>query len=58
MLWKHITRTIPYYSLMIDDGKYAMAIVGYKIGINNSKHIIIADPHIRSNKTNKMIGIY
>jgi hypothetical protein len=43
---------------MIDDGKYAMAIVGYKIGINNSKHIIIADPHIRSNKTNKMIGIY
>lgn len=43
---------------MIDDGKYAMAIVGYKLGLNDTKHIIIADPHIRSNKENRFIGVY
>jgi hypothetical protein len=45
---------------MIDDGTISMAILAYRKEVQANEHeLIIGDPHILSNKTNKMeVGIY
>lgn len=43
---------------MIDDGTFALSIIGYKIGIDQKRHLLLADPHIKSNKKYKNAGIY
>ena len=43
---------------MIDDGSYAMTIIGCRESSDDDYHIIMADPHLTSNRVVKDTGIY
>lgn len=41
---------LPESPIMIDDGQLALSIVGYRLGTDEQIHLILADPHISSNR--------
>ena len=45
---------------MIDDSQLALSIIGYREGQHNEKHLLLADPHITTNRTagSRKTGIY
>ena len=43
---------------MIDDGNYALSIVGYKEDSNETLELLFADPHIKSNRQYGDVGLY
>jgi len=43
---------------MIDDGNYALSIVGYRDIENEGVELLFADPHIKSNKEHNEVGFY
>ena len=48
--YEKIKTIIPEQIIMIDDGSVALTIIGYKEYSPNNIHIILADPHITSNR--------
>lgn len=42
---------------MIDDGKFAMSIIGYRRQGSNIK-LVFADPHILNNRNDHGVGLY
>lgn len=43
---------------MIDDGSVALTIIGYNEYSPNNIHLVLADPHITSNKEEKSAGVF
>lgn len=43
---------------MIDDGKYALSIIGINLNFEDKIEFLFGDPHIRSNRSDKSVGVY
>lgn len=43
---------------MIDDGQYALSIIGINLNLEDKIEFLFGDPHIRSNRNDKSVGVY
>jgi hypothetical protein len=43
---------------MIDDGKFALSIIGINLSYEDKVELLFADPHIRCNRQLKSAGVY
>ena len=43
---------------MIDDGKYALSIIGINFELEDKIEFLFGDPHTRSNRNEISVGVY
>lgn len=43
---------------MIDDGYYALSIIGINFNLQDKIEFLFGDPHVRDNRGEKSVGIY
>ena len=53
-----IKKSINHTTFMIDDGNYALSIIGFKEMSESTVELLFADPHINSNREFQNVGIY
>lgn len=43
---------------MIDDGYYALSIIGINFNLEDKIEFLFADPHVRDNRNEISVGVY